>query len=123
MKSSIMIGMGLLMINCWIAVANTSFIRDPFEQPDQLSCNEQITTLLKQIQVWKFKGFIKQFDNHFQQIWLVSENQWLAISENVIPNVLFPWHIQSIFTDKIVWQASLSMYCHDVISWTMQLNE
>lgn len=123
MRISIIIAIGVLITNCWVALVNASLIRDPFEQPEQLPCNEQTEMLLKQIQVWQFKGVIKQFNDYYQQIWLLSDNQWLAISGDVIPNRLFPWYVQSLFTDKIIWQANLPEYCHDPLLWTMHLTE
>ncbi|OCG02323.1 hypothetical protein [Gilliamella sp. wkB112] len=107
-----------LCINIRVALA-----RDPFMQSYQISCDEQATNLLKQIQVWQFKGLIKNSDASYEQLWLFSDNQWLAITARVIPNILFPWQIQTLVTDKIVWQANLADYCHDVVLWTMQLNK
>ena len=100
-----------------------ALVRDPFTPSYQMPCDEQATNLLKQIQVWQFKGLIKNSDTSYEQLWLSSDNQWLAITAGVIPNVLFPWQIQTLVADKIVWQANLADYCHDVVLWTMQLNK
>ncbi|OCG13312.1 hypothetical protein A9G24_07775 [Gilliamella sp. App6-5] len=97
--------------------------RDPFQQNYSVSCSEQTALLLEQIQVWHFKGLMKQIDQQYQQIWLASDNQWLAITDNVVPNVLFPWSVQSLLNDKIMWQADLPDYCHNTVSWTMSFNE
>lgn len=92
-----------------------ALVRDPFTPSYQMPCDEQATNLLKQIQVWQFKGLIKNSDTSYEQLWLSSDNQWLAITAGVIPNVLFPWQIQTLVADKIVWQANLADYCHDVV--------
>lgn len=123
MKKLIIIGWGLLLIICGAIQANTQINRDPFKQSELLSCDEQADFLLKQIQVWQFKGMIKQSVNSYQQIWLTSQNQWLAITTNTVPNVLFPWQIQSIVSDKVIWQAEMPEHCRDLVLWTMQLNE
>jgi hypothetical protein len=96
---------------------------DPFQQHYRVSCSEQTTLLLEQIQAWHFRGFMKQIDQNYQQIWLASDNRWLAITDNTVPNVLFPWYVQSSLNDKIIWQADLPDYCHNIVLWTMLLNE
>ncbi|OCG22533.1 hypothetical protein [Gilliamella sp. App4-10] len=100
-----------------------SLERNPFQQNHSVSCSEQTALLLEQIQVWHFRGLMKQIDQNYQQIWLVSDNQWLAITDDKVPNVLFPWYVQSLLNDKIKWQADLPDYCHNNVSWTMPINE
>lgn len=113
----------LLIFNGWFINARLALARDPFMQSFQMPCKEQATNLLKQIQVWQFKGLIKNNDSSYEQLWLFSDNQWLAITAGIIPNVLFPWQIQTLVADKINWQANLADYCDDVVLWTMQLNK
>jgi hypothetical protein len=113
----------LLIVICFELKADVSLERDPFQQNYSVSCSEQTALLLEQIQVWHFRGSMNQIDQNYQQIWLTSENQWLAITDDVVPNVLFPWRLQSLLNDKITWQADLPDYCHSTVSWTMSLNE
>ncbi|WP_085246751.1 hypothetical protein [Gilliamella mensalis] len=114
---------GLLFAICFELKAYMPLERDPFQQNYSVSCSEQIALLLEQIQVWHFKGVMKQPDDYYQQIWLISDNQWLAITNDAVPNVLFPWSVESVLNDKIMWQADLPDYCHNNVSWTMLLNE
>jgi hypothetical protein len=108
---------------CFELQANILLESDPFQQHYRVSCSEQTTLLLEQIQAWHFRGFMKQIDPNYQQIWLASDNHWLAITDNTVPNVLFPWYVQSSLNDKIIWQADLPDYCHNIVLWTMLLNE
>ncbi|OCG07665.1 hypothetical protein A9G13_05455 [Gilliamella sp. wkB178] len=113
----------LLIFNGLYINTGLGLVRDPFTPFYQMSCDEQATNLLKQIQVWQFKGLIKNSDASYEQLWLFSDNQWLAITAGVIPNVLFPWQIQTLFTDKIVWHANLADSCEESVLWTMPLNK
>lgn len=125
MRSLIVIGLSLLMANFNMVKANidTVILRDPFAQQNLIPCNEHTNILLQQIQSWQFKGIIVQVDHSYRQIWLASQSQWLSITDNIVPNILFPWQMQSTSADNIVWQANLPEYCHDKILWTMRLNE
>ncbi|MCX8655338.1 hypothetical protein J3U08_00835 [Gilliamella sp. B2894] len=123
MKSNLSIISLLVITHCFNAIAELNFNRDPFVKPTQISCNEQKEILLKQIQAWRFKGFIKQKSHYYPQIWLYSENHWLAINHEVPSHVLFPWFVQSWQNHKIVWQANLTDYCNETIEWMMSLNE
>ncbi|MWN32761.1 hypothetical protein GQ597_02310 [Gilliamella sp. Pra-s65] len=114
---------GLLFFVCFDLKADKPLERDPFQPYYSISCSEQTEQLLEQIQIWHFRGIMKQIDQNYQQIWLVSDNQWLAITDDAVPNVLFPWHVQSLLNDKIIWQANLPDYCHNTVSWTMPINE
>ena len=95
--------------------------RDPFLQIIELGCQEQTDLLNKQLQAWQFRGSIQRVN--YQQIWLLSDNDWLAITNNNIPHVLFPWTIQAVLSDKILWQANLSEYCNHKIIWAMPLTK
>ncbi|NUF27486.1 hypothetical protein GA0061081_101114 [Gilliamella bombicola] len=114
---------GLCFFICFDLKANMPLERDPFQPYYSVSCSEQTEQLLEQIQIWHFRGVMKQIDQPYQQIWLSSNNQWLAITDDTVPNILFPWHMQSLLNDKIIWQADLPNYCHQTVSWTMPLNE
>ncbi|OCG44286.1 hypothetical protein A9G35_08615 [Gilliamella sp. Choc5-1] len=113
----------LLFFVCFDLKADKSLERNPFQPYYSVSCSEQSEQLLEQIQAWHFRGIMKQLDQNYQQIWLTSNNQWLAITDDEVPNVLFPWHVQSLLNNKIIWQADLPDYCHHTISWTMPINE
>jgi hypothetical protein len=111
------------IFSCFNTHADNAFSRDPFEQTIALNCQRQTELLNKQIQEWQFKGIIQHIDSDYQQIWLSSDGGWLAITNNAVPHVLFPWMIQAVLSDKILWQANLPEYCHHQVLWTMQLTQ
>lgn len=108
-----------LMMCCLTVNADGS--RDPFLQKIELGCQEQTDLLNMQIQVWQFRGSIQRVD--YQQLWLSSESDWLAITDNNVPHVLFPWEIETALSDKILWRANLPEYCNDKVLWTMPLTK
>lgn len=122
MKINFFIAQFLLLISSF-SRGDDGVNRDPFLPSQQMACSEQQESLLKQIKVWQFKGIIAQANNSYHQIWLYSENQWLSITDDIVPHVLFPWFIQSLQNNQIIWQANLTNYCHDTVQWMMQLNE
>ena len=113
----------LLMIYCFNVNADIHLTRDPFLQTINFSCQEQTDLLNKQIQVWQYKGYIHRVENHYQQLWLFSENNWLAITDNTVPHILFPWTVSAVLDDKLLWQASLPNYCNHTVLWTMPLTK
>lgn len=118
-----LIALTLFMI-CYCKIYADQIIRrDPFLPTIELNCQEQTDLLTKQIQVWQFKGTIQGVNSGYQQIWLSTDRDWLAITDNNLPHILFPWTIQAVFSDKILWQANLPEYCNHKVLWTMPLTK
>lgn len=108
-----------LMSYCFTIYADDR--RDPFLQTIELGCQEQTDLLNKQIQAWQFRGSIECAN--YQQVWLLLDSDWLAITNNNVPHILFPWTIQAVMSDKILWQANLPEYCNHKVLWTMPLTK
>lgn len=111
-----------LFINSYATLV-IAVLRDPFHQSDRLTCQAQTQMLISQILDWQFIGMVQQSNNQYRQIWLTKDNQWLAITDNLIPNELFPWSIESLQHNKIFWQAQLAHYCPDKVTWIMPIHK
>jgi len=97
-------------------------VKNPFLLPPKLSCDEQQSQLIAQLNTWQYQGYLGLLSTK-QRVapiaWLSNQREWLTINDLVVPIPLMPWLITEISSNHILWQTDLPRYCHQKITVNM----